>query len=186
MPHHDKANGNNGKKPLFEEYLQTLRTVKNHKMKRVLIIDTKPGKETAPGQLKKAEREYHFENEKGEKFIIKFHEGKKGGKNPDARMRIEVHDPDVEQQPDPGRKPNEAVMVLSMENISQWTPTEIMLFVWANLLMPEQEIYNQFFGPQSAIKTATHAALNAARQFRSKSRITSGLISDGKNDFFTA
>jgi hypothetical protein len=184
MANHGIGHGKPG--PLFEEYIQTLRGVKNHKMRKHIIFDVSPGKATAPGQLKKAEREYHFENVKGEKFVIKFHEGKKGGKNPDARMRIEVHDPDLEQQPDPARKQNDPVMTVSIEHVSEWTATEVMLFVRENILMPEQEIYVKFFGPQSVIRTATHAALNAIRNFRIKSRIYSESRSELKKDFFTA
>lgn len=185
MAGHDKDKKDKRKEegPLFEEYFQTLRTVKNHKMKKRLIKVN--GKETAPGQLKKAEREYDIENEKGEKFTLKFHEGKKGGKNPNARMRIEVHDPDIPNQPDPARNKDDSIITITMENIGQWTATEIMLFVFENIMMPEQEIYNQFFGPQNAISISAESALNAAREFKTRSIINSGSKSELRGDFFT-
>jgi hypothetical protein len=171
------------RKPNIEEFIQSLRTNKSHKVKKI--------KNTENNGV----RSYAFETRKGEKFDLHFHAGKgKGrGSNPHARMRLEIEDADTIYQTDPAHNPAHPKLVLKMKHIGLWTPKEIMLFVMENLGMPDQENYNQFFGPEPIIEVVIEnedgpPTVGAEREFKCTSiiHIDSGLTSKLRKDFFTA
>jgi hypothetical protein len=177
MSHHVE-NARPGK---IEEFIQVIRFGKKMKKPKHIKKTKKDNPGNAWGHKK---RHYEFETKLGVIFSLTFHPGAE--ENPSCRMRLEIIDPEVPEVPDPAYDPARPKMVFKMRDIRLWTPEEIMRFMIEYLKAPDQENWDQIFGPEPVIANNIDSDGNSERVLKSESKTETDLTSDAVKDFFTA